>query len=565
MSNLSPTVLDEGHPDRDALTAALRQDLATSMGVDLSLVVISNIRAGRRRLQAASVAVQFDLEVVGGNEDHLARLTTSLADPGGSLLNGAVASLGLGGGIDAGQTPQTTFVCPTGKIPSTAGAYCEFCAGDNEYSDDRQTCNECPASERPNSDGDGCICKDRSYDASAGLLICYKVGADWAAADFPAERDAGVARCLPCDDNDCLVCEGGVTSIAKGFMVSEADTAIVTAAASLVGPLALFECPLEGSDENPACNGTQPDRTSMCNTGYSGPLCSVCKTGFSKSGDECVDCADASGYAPIITAAVVGLLIILVAVIMSCYSRKVEDADEKGGAAKGAASAMATTVADGSMDAGGDMVEGAGGSDLHLMVLGKILTGLFQILSEMPAALALTFPAAFTAVLDAMKVFLLEIFEVFRMDCVSPLSVHAKFIIVMLLPLVGIAVVQLLQCTANARVGRGGADAELAAERRAENKANAAYRTFFVIFLLYPLLSRTAFHMTPTSCQTLGADEQWHMDDMSIDCGSGTHVAFMALGLVCGLIYPSRSGRAENISLSLSLALCRLKTCPSLC
>ena len=39
MSNLSPTVLDEGHPDRDALTAALRQDLATSMGVDLSLVM----------------------------------------------------------------------------------------------------------------------------------------------------------------------------------------------------------------------------------------------------------------------------------------------------------------------------------------------------------------------------------------------------------------------------------------------------------------------------------------------------------------------------------------------
>jgi hypothetical protein len=25
----------------------------------------------------------------------------------------------------------------------------------------------------------------------------------------------------------------------------------------LVGPLAVFECPLEGSTENPACNGTQ--------------------------------------------------------------------------------------------------------------------------------------------------------------------------------------------------------------------------------------------------------------------------------------------------------------------
>ena len=65
-----------------------------------------------------------------------------------------------------------------------------------------------------------------------------------------------------------------------------------------------------------------------------------------------------------------------------------------------------------------------------------------------------------------------------------------------------------------------------------------ADRTFFVIFLLYPLLSRTTFHMMPTSCQMLAEGERWHMDDYSIDCGSATHITFIAFAAVCILAYP---------------------------
>jgi hypothetical protein len=109
-------------------------------------------------------------------------------------------------------------------------------------------------------------------------------------------------------------------------------------------------------------------------------------------------------------------------------------------------------------------------------VLGKILIGLLQILSELPAALALSFPDAFTAVLRAMKIFLLDIFEVFRVDCITPFSVHAKFMVTMAFPLVGAAIVQLLRCVANAKASRGKPDAELVAKRRAENKVTSSYR-----------------------------------------------------------------------------------------
>jgi hypothetical protein len=166
-------------------------------------------------------------------------------------------------------------------------------------------------------------------------------------------------------------------------------------------------------------------------------------------------------------------------------------------------------------------------------VVGKILIGLAQILSELPAALALTFPPAFTAVLNAMKVFLLDIFEVFHMDCIQPLSVHVKFSVIMVVPPLAIGIIQLLRRIADAR-----APHEELAECRAQNKAKAAYRTFFMIFLLYPLLSRSAFHMTPTACWSLSPGETWHMDDLSIDCASATHVGFMIIGAICIVIYP---------------------------
>jgi hypothetical protein len=72
----------------------------------------------------------------------------------------------------------------------------------------------------------------------------------------------------------------------------------------------------------------------MCSDGYTGPLCSVCATAYTKAGDECTDCSDTAGFGPVFVAAGVGLAIVGACVLLSCYSREVEDADEKGGAAK---------------------------------------------------------------------------------------------------------------------------------------------------------------------------------------------------------------------------------------
>jgi hypothetical protein len=59
---------------------------------------------------------------------------------------------------------------------------------------------------------------------------------------------------------------------------------------------------------------------------------------------------------------------------------------------------------------------------------------------------------------------------------------------------------------------------------------------YFVVFLLYPLLSRTIFHMF--QCQTLHDHEAWHVDDFDVDCNSGEYTAFYAIAMVFVFIYP---------------------------
>lgn len=56
-----------------------------------------------------------------------------------------------------------------------------------------------------------------------------------------------------------------------------------------------------------------------------------------------------------------------------------------------------------------------------------------------------------------------------------------------------------------------------------------------MIFMLYPMLSRTAFRIV---CHKLDHGEQWHVDQYSIDCNAGVHTAFELLAVIAIIVYP---------------------------
>jgi hypothetical protein len=151
-------------------------------------------------------------------------------------------------------------------------------------------------------------------------------------------------------------------------------------------------------------------------------------------------------------------------------------------------------------------------------------------------ALSLVYPELFTSILEALRVLMGDVFEIFRIDCIAPLSLFSKFVIIMLLPAVSCAAIEVARWIADCTAGSNATAEGGHAATTLKNRENAYYRMYFVIFLLYPLLSRTIFHMF--QCQTLHDHEAWHVDDFDVDCNSGEYTAFYAIAMVFVFIYP---------------------------
>ena len=311
------------------------------------------------------------------------------------------------------------------------------------------SCQNCPANQVPNAVGDGCLCKDGHYDASAGLLACYGVvGEDFDELDL-ARQDTVVSdtKCQPCDDT-CFICASGSVTLNEGIALSESSKAQLVSASSLSAPAAAFKCPLEG------CLGSgNSSSLSNCQEGFTGALCSVCADSFIRSSLSCTACSDTTGKSVAVVA--VCVLATLVAIATSALLDKQPEVHSEANPENAQSGGMAGM---------------------------KVLIGLLQVVTELPSTLNLQYPDQFASLLQATKILMLDIFDMFSIDCVAPLSLHAKFIVVMLLPWVGIAIAQVLAMVAACR--KGDLSEEENAARQAEISSKRAYRSFFVIFML---------------------------------------------------------------------------------
>lgn len=317
------------------------------------------------------------------------------------------------------------------------------------------SCQNCPANQIPNDVGDDCLCKEGYYDASAGWLACYNaVGEDFNELDL-TRHDTVLpdSRCQECD-NMCFSCSIGRVRLKENIALSEEDRASFNSTDSLSAPAAAFRCPLEG------CLGSanSSQQLSTCNLGYTGALCAVCSDSYIRSSMSCDACSDTTGKS--FAVAAVSIVVFLGVMIGSALVRKLKDCCE-------IASDTATKV----------------GVFSELMASLKILIGLLQIVTELPSALSLNYPEQFANLLKAMKILLLDVFDMFSIDCISPVSLHAKFSMIMAMPVVGIALVHAIAIISDCFYSTGVSE-EIKAARKAEIQSTKAYRSFFIIFML---------------------------------------------------------------------------------
>eukprot|EP01048_Picozoa_sp_COSAG05_P010327 COSAG05_NODE_900_length_6670_cov_2.425963_2_plen_1627_part_00 len=409
----------------------------------------------------------------------------------------------------------TCELCPAGKQPNDARTVCMKCEK-GTFSDGMGSgCVACPSNQRQNADADGCVCQDDFYNATQGAIVCYGLGVSYEEDHFITGATDANSHCQPCDTKSgCLECADGMATLMPGFVLGpDKETVEVNDINKRMGAVAIFKCPLEAGCMGQT-NASVNESVSKCAVGYSGPLCAVCADQYVKSGLECVNCSDLSSSSQFLVITVSVCLLVAFCTLFKCFRTKDVEVGQQ-------------------FNPNGEMA--------RAMAQGKIVVGLFQMLSEMPSTLQLTYPAAFTAALRALRMFMLDIFDIFKIDCVGSVSIYLKFIATMIAPCIFVFVVQTLRKMSNDRAlgstSFKGASPLMLETKHAENRAKADYRVLFGIFLMYPMLSRTCFHMF--LCHTIGPGQSFHPDDYSVACeGSAVHALFLLFAVITTIIYP---------------------------
>ena len=443
------------------------------------------------------------------------QFTVTLTYAGESTNDAASLLYQSGGRYDILLTPSQkgqyeVTVLLSGVPVVTKYVQFDSCAQDGHYTTDGLACQRCPAHQVTNVAGDGCVCADAYYDSFLNALHCYGLGDNFQSEDFSPTTDTSEdSRCKPCaalsaHEEPCVICQDNAVVLAPDYSVSLSTVAKLSGSdlQEVSGPIAVFQCPLDGCVGRNA-NNSVAESLAGCSPGYKGPLCAVCDSdeGYVQQGSSCVDCSDLSGSAT----TVIGIFAIAAVAIGSVFNL--------------------VCGHDGDAHADSNMAQ--------VIIKGKILISLFQVVVGLPATLGLLYPPMFASLLDALKVIIIDVVAVFRLDCISAMTIYSRFCLVMVLPWIGTLLVHVYARLCNMRGGK--ADEEDSTKRHEQNKASAYSRSLFIVFMLYPILSRTAFAML--RCQDLG-DEIWHLDDFATDCTDSTHVVFTIISWISIIAYP---------------------------
>ena len=534
----------EGGTERASFEAEFRQDLASRLGISAARISVESVTAGSVTVQfsvapdalgkplaqgAIEAAVSNGSSVAG----YLVTALTPLPTPAVMVtfqLQAAqllLAGISISTALDNLQTPVSggdlpgviaaqsvsisSTTCPAGyykadggacqhcapgeepnlsqddcvgcvtKVVTNAvetwysseGAFCELCPiGKMHANDDRKACVQCPS--REFNDGNGrncapcpanensessagaqCVCDTGYYSSSNLFLECHALGED--VADFDGVYQDGCSKC----PEECTTCVGGHAYLREGYALSQVNKqASHKRLSDMRGFVPLFECPFDNAC--PGQDGSNKSAVSVCELGYDGPLCAACQSEFIRFNGECIDCTGTSLSAgSVIACLMVG--IVLVALLVVCAMKD---------------------PSEGLTEASEDQVNEQLSS---VMTQVKILIGLLQIVCELPETLRLVYPGVFMLILQTLRVVmdpLSKVLELFKIECMTPLSLYLRFWLIMAIPLVCIAFIKLARVFANTRAGRGGASADLVAHRKRKAASDSDYRTFFMFFLL---------------------------------------------------------------------------------
>ena len=189
-----PEAIVVGSNAQAELLEAVRADIAASLGVKPSDMIVDNIGSARRLMHRRledTVQLRFDLQFVDNDaHNHVVAITAQLADPDSPLLSSNTTSQLL---VD--QIPEIAFVCPIGKIRTNGELLCRKCPVP-KYASDSVNCLDCPINQIPTARGDACQCDNGYYSAEKDQLMCLDDEYDAVLVANEIALRGGVKECL---------------------------------------------------------------------------------------------------------------------------------------------------------------------------------------------------------------------------------------------------------------------------------------------------------------------------------------------------------------------------------
>ena len=438
-------------------------------------------------------------------------------------------------------------LCGAGRAPNDARTSCEFCEAGTYNTGDGAACARCDDNTMvPSSTGDSCLCPsaskpmevvadsfiqnpdafsawtaDGTFDSTAVELSCFE-------QEFSDYRRLGGMvpeegkACMSCSQIappgvQCAECIDGVPLALDGWSLSKRGMeaymqgrGVGAEASNGTNSSAphrdLFKCPYDGAclgyEAYKRDNLTNSSLLMRCAAGYTGVLCGLCEPTYHRTDSGCVECTSQGGAkdmaAGLIVAAALPLIFIWRVVIKPRLEMQMAG-----------------------LPGGSENFQ-----DVGMETKFKIGVSLFQVIGSFPFTLSLKYPIQFMSFLSYIKVIFLDIVELVRVDCLMETSLYVNTLMAALL-LPGILALLALQPCLSLLTKSG---------RKSRRDGTWLHsfinRGFFVVFMLYPYLSKTAFRAH--ACRELvpavegGVDkgESYHQDYMEVDCTGDKYVTF---------------------------------------
>eukprot|EP01052_Picozoa_sp_SAG31_P005638 SAG31_NODE_250_length_19098_cov_4.337123_8_plen_1277_part_00 len=431
------------------------------------------------------------------------------------ILNGSDAGSPGCQSCAAGQEPSQArdgcVQCPAGRV-SALGAECRLCSA-GEYANLLGSgCIPCLPGQNTNPSHTGCICDDGFYNASFGTLSCFERNFD---SDLILPAMVGCQACPP-----CAVCKNGSKTIAPDYALAphaqqsfegldSGDTGMHKYA---------FHCPAAGAClEHP---GKLNHTMTACIEGHTGTLCGVCdedwKGGIDKRCEKCGDTLDAGWKDVIIAISSAALLLFAWSWWKKTDGRRLanEHAEKKVTALKKKREA-ALLGRNQAKQPKADV-----DNSYSVLTDAKIMISTFQIIGNLPVVLDFEFPEMFQKFLSTLSFLSVDLFKTFDLHCAFPVGLYGKYKSTMFLPPIAMGFIIVYTVLTG----------------REKIIARSASLIFFFLFLVYPTLVISVFHML--SCRKLDDGQYVHNYDYSVDCTSNEYLWFEASAVIMVFVYP---------------------------